>query len=238
MAVWGRSKEGGFSQVLISGGADRVGTLAAPMKRIVILISGRGSNMEAIVQRCAEQAWPASVVAVISNRADAAGLRFATSRGIPTAVIDHKAYAERTDFDAALASAIDAFEPDLLLLAGFMRVLGAAFVQRYTGRFLNIHPSLLPAFPGLHTHRRALAAGCKLVGATVHFVTAELDHGPIVMQSAVPVQADDDEDSLSARVLATEHVIYPQSVRWFVEGKLSVEAGIVRHRERASQVLI
>jgi len=208
------------------------------MKRIVILISGRGSNMEAIVQRCAEQGWPASVVAVISNRADAAGLRFAASRGIPTAVVDHKVYAERLAFDSALAAAIDAFEPDLLLLAGFMRVLGADFVQRYAGRMLNIHPSLLPAFPGLHTHRRALDAGCKLVGATVHFVTAELDHGPIVMQSAVPVFADDDEDSLAARVLATEHVIYPQAVRWFVEGKLSVEGGIVHHREHASLVLI
>jgi phosphoribosylglycinamide formyltransferase-1 len=208
------------------------------MKRIVILISGRGSNMEAIVQRCAEQGWPARVAAVISNRADAAGLRFAASRGIPTAVVDHKVYADRLAFDSALAAAIDAFEPDLLLLAGFMRVLGADFVQRHAGRLLNIHPSLLPAFPGLHTHRRALDAGCKLVGATVHFVTAELDHGPIVMQSAVPVFADDDEDSLSARVLATEHVIYPQAVRWFVEGKLSVEGGIVHHREHASLVLI
>jgi phosphoribosylglycinamide formyltransferase-1 len=208
------------------------------MKRIVILISGRGSNMEAIVQRCAEQGWPARVAAVISNRADAAGLRFAASRGIPTAVVDHKVYADRLAFDSALAAAIDAFEPDLLLLAGFMRVLGADFVQRHAGRMLNIHPSLLPAFPGLHTHRRALDAGCKLVGATVHFVTAELDHGPIVMQSAVPVFADDDEDSLSARVLATEHVIYPQAVRWFVEGKLSVEGGIVHHREHASLVLI
>jgi phosphoribosylglycinamide formyltransferase-1 len=194
--------------------------------------------MEAIVQRCAEQGWPASVAAVISNRADAAGLRFAASRGIPTAVVDHKVYADRLAFDSALAAAIDAFEPDLLLLAGFMRVLGADFVQRHAGRMLNIHPSLLPAFPGLHTHRRALDAGCKLVGATVHFVTAELDHGPIVMQSAVPVFADDDEDSLSARVLATEHVIYPQAVRWFVEGKLSVEGGIVHHREHASLVLI
>ncbi len=208
------------------------------MKRIVILISGRGSNMEAIVGRCAEQGWPAQVVAVIANKADAGGLRFAAERGIATAVVDHKAFATREAFDAALAQAVDAFEPDLLLLAGFMRVLGADFVGRYGGRMMNIHPSLLPAFPGLHTHRRALEAGCKVVGATVHFVTAELDHGPIVMQSAVPVRPGDDEHSLAARVLATEHVIYPQSVRWFVEDRLSVEGLTVRHRDRASQALI
>jgi phosphoribosylglycinamide formyltransferase-1 len=159
------------------------------MKRIVILISGRGSNMEAIVRGCAEQQWPARVVAVIANRADAPGLAFAQAHGIATVVVDHKAQASREAFDAALAAAIDAFEPDLVVLAGFMRILGPVFVQRYEGRLLNIHPSLLPAFPGLHTHRRALEAGCQLVGATVHFVTPELDHGPIVMQSAVPVLA-------------------------------------------------
>ncbi len=207
-------------------------------KRIVILISGRGSNMQAIVRQCAEQAWPARVVAVISNRPGAAGLEFAAGQGIGTAVVDHKAYAAREDFDAALAQAIDNFEPDLLLLAGFMRVLGAAFVQRYQGRFLNIHPSLLPAFPGLHTHRRALQAGCKAVGATVHFVTPELDHGPVVMQSVVPVLPGDDEHSLAARVLATEHVIYPLSVRWFVQGKLRVHDGLVGHADGASQVLM
>ena len=208
------------------------------MKRIVILISGRGSNMEAIVQRCAEQGWPARVVAVIANKADAGGLRFAAEHGIATAVVDHKAFATREAFDTALARAIDAFEPDLLLLAGFMRVLGRDFVGRYAGRMLNIHPSLLPAFPGLHTHRRALEAGCKVVGATVHFVTAELDHGPIVMQSAVPVRAGDDEHTLAARVLATEHVIYPQAVRWFVEDRLQVDGLAVHHRDRASQALI
>jgi phosphoribosylglycinamide formyltransferase-1 len=208
------------------------------MKRIVILISGRGSNMEAIVQRCREEGWPAEVVAVIANKAGAGGLAFAAAHGIATAVVDHKAHATREAFDAALAAAIDAHAPDLVVLAGFMRILGAEFVRRYEGRLLNIHPSLLPAFPGLHTHRRALEAGCKAVGATVHFVTPELDHGPIVMQSVVPVLAGDDEETLSARVLATEHVIYPLSVRWFVEGRLLVEDGRVRQREGASQVLI
>ena len=208
------------------------------MKRIVILVSGRGSNMQAIVQRCAEQGWPARVVAVLANRADAAGLQFATAQGIATAVVDHKAHASREDFDASLAREIDRFEPDLLLLAGFMRILGAAFVQRYAGRMLNIHPSLLPAFTGLHTHRRALQAGCKAVGATVHFVTPELDHGPIVMQSVVPVRPGDDEAALAARVLATEHVIYPLAVRWFCEGRLQVEGGIVMHTGGASQVLL
>ncbi|MFY9512170.1 MAG: phosphoribosylglycinamide formyltransferase [Rubrivivax sp.] len=208
------------------------------MKRIVILISGRGSNMEAIVQRCAEQGWPADVAAVVANRPDAKGLQFAAARGIATAVVDHKAFASREAFDAALAQAIDGFAPDLVVLAGFMRILGAGFVRRYAGRMLNIHPSLLPAFPGLHTHRRALEAGCKLAGATVHFVTPELDHGPIVMQAVVPVRAGDDEDTLSARVLATEHVIYPQAVRWFVEGQLQLDGGLVRHAGGASQLLI
>jgi phosphoribosylglycinamide formyltransferase-1 len=208
------------------------------MKRIVILISGRGSNMEALVQRCREEGWPAAVVAVIANKPGAAGLAFAAAHGIATAVVDHKAHATREAFDAALAAAIDAHAPDLVVLAGFMRILGADFVRRYEGRLLNIHPSLLPAFPGLHTHRRALEAGCQAVGATVHLVTPELDHGPIVMQSVVPVLAGDDEDTLAARVLATEHVIYPLSVRWFVEGKLLVEGGRVRQRDGASQVLI
>lgn len=207
------------------------------MKRIVILISGRGTNMEAIVQACTEQGWPAQVVAVLSNRPGAAGLQFAAARGIATEVVDHQAYADREDFDAALAAAIDAFAPDLLLLAGFMRILGPAFVRRYGGRLLNIHPSLLPAFPGLRTHRRALAAGCKAVGATVHFVTPELDHGPIVIQGVVPVRPGDDEAALSARVLATEHLIYPLAVRWFVQGQLRVGDGLVSHTGGASQVL-
>jgi phosphoribosylglycinamide formyltransferase-1 len=208
------------------------------MKSIVILISGRGSNMEAIVERCAAEGWPARVAAVISNRADAGGLQFAAAHGIATAVVDHKAFAAREAFDDALAAAIDAHRPDLLVLAGFMRILGERFVRRYEGRMLNIHPSLLPAFPGLHTHQRALDAGCKVVGATVHFVTAELDHGPIVMQSVVPVLAGDDADALAARVLATEHRIYPQSVRWFVEGALRIEQGVVRQRDGQAQLLL
>jgi len=207
------------------------------MKRIVILISGRGSNMEAIVQRCAAEGWPARVAAVVSNRADAKGLEFAAAQGIAAAVVDHRAFASREAFDDALDETIDAFAPDLVVLAGFMRILGARFVQRYEGRLLNIHPSLLPAFPGLHTHQRALDAGCKAVGATVHFVTPALDLGPIVMQSVVPVRPGDDEAALAARVLATEHVIYPQSVRWFVEGRLQVEGGVVTQRDGAAQLL-
>jgi phosphoribosylglycinamide formyltransferase-1 len=208
------------------------------MKSIVILISGRGSNMEALVQRCAAEGWPARVAAVVSNRADASGLAFAAAHGVPTAVVDHRAYPDRAAFDAALAQAIDAFAPDLLVLAGFMRILTPGFVQHYAGRLLNIHPSLLPAFPGLHTHRRALEAGCKLAGATVHFVTPELDHGPIVLQAAVPVHPGDDEHTLAQRVLASEHVIYPLAVRWFVEGQLVVEGGLVRQAQGASQVLM
>jgi len=208
------------------------------MKRIVILISGRGSNMEAIVQRCAREGWPAQVVGVVSNKASAAGLQFAAAQGIATAVVDHKAFASREAFEVELERTIDAFAPDLLVLAGFMRILGAGFVRHFAGRLLNIHPSLLPAFPGLQTHQRALDAGCKAAGATVHFVTAELDHGPIVMQAVVPVRACDDEAALSARVLASEHVIYPLSVRWFVEGRLAVENGVVRQLDGASQVLM
>ncbi len=211
-------------------------------KQIVILISGRGSNMEAIVAACAAEGWPARIAAVIGNRADAAGLRFAAGRGIATAVVEHRAHATREAFDAALADAIDAAcggnPPDLVVLAGFMRILTPGFVQRYAGRLLNIHPSLLPAFPGLHTHRRALEAGCKLTGATVHFVTPDLDHGPIVIQSGVTVQPGDDEASLAARVLATEHVIYPRAVRWFVEGRLQLDGGVVRQLDGAPQVLI
>ncbi|MFO1294724.1 MAG: phosphoribosylglycinamide formyltransferase [Rubrivivax sp.] len=208
------------------------------MKRIVILVSGRGSNMQAIVERCAADGWPAAVVAVLANRPDAAGLEFARARGIATAAVDHRAYAERSAFDAALAGAIDRFAPDLVVLAGFMRILGPEFVRRYEGRLLNIHPSLLPAFPGLHTHRRVLEAGCKATGASVHFVTAELDHGPIVIQAVVPVRPGDDEPSLAARVLAVEHVIYPLAVRWFVEDKLERDGALVRQRDGASQVLM
>lgn len=221
-----------------SGELLRPPTLPPAMKRIVILISGRGSNMQAIQQRRAEEGWPAQVVAVIANRPLAAGLAWAAERGIATQLVDHKSFDTRDAFDDALATAIDDHAPDLVVLAGFMRVLGAAFVRRYEGRLLNIHPSLLPSFTGLHTHRRALEGGCKAVGATVHFVTPELDHGPIVLQSVVPVLPGDDEEALSTRVLATEHVIYPLAVRWFVEGKLRVEGGRVRQTDGASQVLM
>jgi phosphoribosylglycinamide formyltransferase-1 len=209
------------------------------MKRIVILISGRGSNMEAIVEACAAQTWPARVAAVISNRADAAGLDYAAARGIATAVVEHRTYADREGFDAALAQAIDAQAPDVVVLAGFMRILTPGFVQRYAGRLLNIHPSLLPAFTGLHTHRRAIEAGCKLAGATVHYVTAELDHGPIVAQAAVPVLPGDTEQTLAARVLTSEHRLYPMAVRWAIEDALQVDAnGVVRQRDGAAQLLL
>jgi phosphoribosylglycinamide formyltransferase-1 len=186
--------------------------------------------MEALVRACAAQAWPARIEAVLSNRPDAPGLAFAWRAGIARAVVDHRAHGSREAFDAALEQAVQAFRPDLVVLAGFMRVLGPAFVARFEGRLLNVHPSLLPAFPGLHTHRRALEAGCHVTGATVHLVTAELDCGPIVIQSAVPVRPGDDEQALAQRVLATEHVIYPRAVRWFVEGALDVSGGRVRHR--------
>lgn len=195
------------------------------MKNVVILVSGRGSNMEAIVRAAIPGA---RIAAVIANRPDAGGLAFAREQGIAAQLVDHKQYPNREAFDAALAEAIDAYQPDLVVLAGFMRVLTEGFVRHYEGRLLNIHPSLLPAFAGLHTHQRALEAGVRLHGATVHFVTAELDCGPIVIQAAVPVLAGDDEASLAARVLAQEHRIYPQAVRWFVEGRLSLVDGRVR----------
>ncbi len=192
------------------------------MKSIVILISGRGSNMESIVHAAIPGA---RIAAVVSNRPDAQGLEFAAARGIPAVVVDHKAFSGREAFDAALAEAIDGFSPDLVVLAGFMRILGDGFVLRYAGRLLNIHPSLLPAFPGLDTHRRALEAGVRVHGATVHFVTPTLDCGPVVIQAVVPVFADDDEATLAARVLAEEHRIYPQAVRWFVDDRLATGAG-------------
>ena len=198
-----------------------------PMKNIVILISGRGSNMEAVVRAAKAEQWPARVAAVISNRADAPGLAFAAEHGIKTAVVANKNYANRADFDAALQTVIDGFEPDLVVLAGFMRILTAQFVAHYAGRMLNIHPSLLPLFPGLATHAQALAAKVAEHGATVHFVTAELDHGPMVLQAAVSVLPDDTVETLSARVLEQEHVIYPRAVRWFVEDRLTIAQGAV-----------
>jgi phosphoribosylglycinamide formyltransferase-1 len=199
------------------------------MKNIVIALSGRGSNMEAIVRACEAESWNARVALVVSNRHDAAGLAFANARGIATAVVDHTAFASRAEFDAELATAIDSAQPAVVALAGFMRILTPAFVARFEGRLVNVHPSLLPAFPGLHTHQRAIDAGCKVAGASVHFVTAELDHGPIVAQAVVPVLPGDRAADLAARVLAQEHVIYPRAVRWLVNGELEVERGLVRH---------
>lgn len=197
------------------------------MKKIVILISGRGSNMQAIVQAAQTQAWSAQIAAVISNKPDAAGLQFAASQGITTAVVESKGFASRDLFDAALLAEIDRYAPDLVVLAGFMRILTPAFVQHYENRIINIHPSLLPSFVGLHTHQQALDAGVKLHGATVHFVTAELDHGPIIDQATIRVLAGDTEDTLAQRLLVKEHHIYPRAVRLFVEDRLLIEAGRV-----------
>lgn len=192
------------------------------MKRIVVLISGRGSNMETLL------AAGLPVVAVIANRADAGGLAIAQARGIATAVVEHRSHATRETFDTALAAAIDAHRPDLVVLAGFMRVLTPAFVRHYANRMINIHPSLLPSFTGLDTHRRALEAGVKLHGCTAHFVTETLDHGPIIAQAAIPVLADDTESTLAARVLAQEHRVLPAAVRWFLEGRLTIDGLRVR----------
>lgn len=197
------------------------------MKKIVILISGRGSNMQAIVQAAQTQAWSAQIAAVISNKPDAAGLQFAASQGITTAVVESKGFASRDLFDAALLAEIDRYAPDLVVLAGFMRILTPAFVQHYENRIINIHPSLLPSFVGLHTHQQALDAGVKLHGATVHFVTAELDHGPIIDQATIRVLAGDTEDTLAQRLLVKEHHIYPRAVRLFVEDRLLIESGRV-----------
>lgn len=198
------------------------------MKNIVILISGRGSNMEAVVRAAEAESWPARIAAVISNKPDADGLAFAQSRGIPTAVVSNKEFATRAEFDARLQEVIDTYQPDLVVLAGFMRILTAPFVEHYAGRMLNIHPSLLPLFPGLHTHQQALDAGMSEHGATVHFVTAELDHGPSVLQARIPVLPGDTPDLLAARLLAEEHKIYPRAVRLFIEDRLVVEDGAVR----------
>ncbi|HLX21959.1 MAG TPA: phosphoribosylglycinamide formyltransferase [Usitatibacter sp.] len=193
----------------------------------VILISGRGSNMRSIV----EAGTGLDVRAVISNRPGAQGLEWAASRDIDTRVVDHKAFPTREAFDAELARAIDACAPDLIVLAGFMRILTDGFIARYPRRILNIHPSLLPSFPGLHTHARALAAGVKVHGATVHVVTPTLDNGPIVVQGVVPVLASDTEELLAARVLEVEHRIYPEAIRWFVQGKVEFAGDIVRMRD-------
>jgi phosphoribosylglycinamide formyltransferase-1 len=199
---------------------------------IVTLISGRGSNLQALL----DAGLPVS--AVISNRADAKGLQVAAASGIATRVVAHGEFASREAFDNALSAEVDRFSPRLVLLAGFMRVLTPAFVERYRDRLLNIHPSLLPAFPGLDTHARALAAGVKLHGCTVHFVTAQLDHGPIVIQAAVCVRPDDTPQTLAARVLRQEHVFYPQAVRWFLDGRLVIGSGVVHVKGNDAQLVL
>jgi len=201
------------------------------MKKIVILISGRGSNMQALLA-----AKPGcTIAAVISNRADAGGLAFAQSHGIATAVVAHRDHPDRESFDAELARVIDGFSPDFVILAGFMRILTAGFVNHYQGRLINIHPSLLPAYTGLHTHARALADGVKIHGCTVHFVTADLDHGPIIIQAAVPVLENDTEDTLAARILKEEHRIFPQAIRWLCTGQIELSAtGRVINRANSS----
>ncbi len=197
-------------------------------KRITVLISGRGSNLAALLAATGAGKLPGVVTQVIANRGDAAGLSLARSAAVPVQVVDHRALASREAFDRTLAAAIDAGHPDLVVLAGFMRVLGREFVRRYEGKLLNIHPSLLPSYPGLHTHRRALADGVRIHGCTVHFVTPDVDGGPIVAQAAVPVRDDDDEASLAARVLAAEHALLPAAVGWYCAGRLVIDGNRVR----------
>ena len=207
------------------------------MKNIAVLISGQGSNMAAIVHACAREGWDARIAAVLSNRSAAPGLAVARGLGIATAVVEHTGFDSRPAFDAELARTLESFAPDVVVLAGFMRILGDAFVRRFEGRMVNVHPSLLPAFTGLHTHRRAIEAGCKLAGATVHFVTPALDHGPIIAQAVVPVLPGDTPQALAARVLAREHVLYPRALGWLVAGMLSVNDGVVTHTQGESQLL-
>lgn len=190
--------------------------------RLVILISGRGSNMQTIVDTIEQESLNAQVCAVISNRADAVGLEWAAGRGVQTHVVPHRDYATRQEFDAALAEVIDSHQPHFVLLAGFMRVLTPGFVEQFEGRLINIHPSLLPSFPGLHTHQQALTEGVQWHGCTVHFVTAKLDHGPVIAQGIVPVLGDDDAGTLAARLLVVEHQIYASVVRWLAEGRVSL----------------
>ncbi|MEI8402200.1 MAG: phosphoribosylglycinamide formyltransferase [Alcaligenaceae bacterium] len=190
--------------------------------RFVILISGQGSNMRALVQACQSKACPGEVVAVVSNRPQAAGLQWAQGQGIATEVVAHNDFSSREAFDQALAAVIDRYAPDYVLLAGFMRILTPAFVERYTARLVNIHPSLLPAFPGMHTHEQALATGVQSHGCTVHFVTPVLDHGPIIAQGVVPVLAEDTPDTLASRVLTVEHRVYPAVATWLAQSRVKL----------------
>lgn len=196
------------------------------MKRIVILISGRGSNLQSILDANLD----AQIAAVISNNPAARGIDIARRAGVDTAVIDHRAFPDRASFEAVLADKVDSYRPDLLVLAGFMRILTEGFIRRFKNRIMNIHPSLLPAFPGVDTHRRALLEGVRIHGCTVHFVTPDLDHGPIVVQAAVPVLPGDDEERLAARVLEQEHRIYPDAIRWYLDGSLKLDGNRVTVR--------
>ncbi|MDH4172230.1 MAG: phosphoribosylglycinamide formyltransferase [Betaproteobacteria bacterium] len=198
---------------------------------VVVLISGRGSNLQAML----DAGIPVS--AVISNRAGAGGLAIAVRHGIPTAVVEHGRFPTREAFEAALAAEIERYAPRLVALAGFMRVLTSGFVARYADRLVNIHPSLLPEFPGLDTHARALAAGAKRHGCTVHFVTEALDHGPVIAQASVPVLPGDTADALAARVLTQEHLLYPRAIRWFLDGQLVIEGGKVRVKGSHAQLV-
>ena len=193
--------------------------------RVVVLISGSGSNLQALINSCQAGELPIELVAVISNRPGVLGLARAQDANIPTAVLDHKSFSDRETFDRALMEKIDSYRPDLVVLAGFMRILSATFTQHYVGRMLNIHPSLLPKFQGLHTHQRALDAGEKRHGVTVHFVTAELDGGPAIVQASVPIVAGDDAGSLAKRVQQQEHIIYPLAIKWFAEGNVRMVEG-------------
>jgi phosphoribosylglycinamide formyltransferase-1 len=198
---------------------------------VAVLISGRGSNLRALI----DAGLP--ITTVISNEAEAKGLETAAARGVATRIVENRRFSSREAFDAALAGEIDRVAPRLIVLAGFMRVLTPGFVARYKEKLLNIHPSLLPAFPGLRTHERALAAGAKVHGCSVHFVTAELDHGPIVIQAAVPVRSEDTAETLAARVLRQEHVIYPRAVNWFLEDRLVIEGNLVRVKGKDAQLV-
>jgi len=205
------------------------------MQSIVTLISGRGSNFEAIVKTAQKEAWPVQFSGVISNRSSALGLDFARSHGIPAFAIEHQEHSSRESFDVALIEQIDALGADLVVLAGFMRILTPGFIRHYEGRLINIHPALLPAFPGLHTHERALEAKVTTHGATVHFVNEGVDEGPIICQASVPVLPGDDAATLGARVLAAEHQIYPRAVKWFLDGRLRIEGNQVKLQPPESQ---
>ena len=203
------------------------GGLVSPALRIVVLISGRGTNLKAVIDAIASGALPAELVAVVCNEPDAPGIALARQAGCDVAIVGHRDFPARGEFDAALARAIDRFDPELVVLAGFMRILTPGFVRHYAGRLINIHPSLLPQFPGLDTHARAIASDAKVHGATVHFVTDELDGGPVIAQVRVPVLADDDDDALAARVLEHEHIILPRVISWFAKRRVRMEGSRV-----------